>query len=970
MRKALYSYALLLALVTKIAMAKDFAMVHYTVEDGLPGNTIYYIYKDSKGFLWFSSDKGIARYNGIRFERFTTSDGLPDNEIFFFKEDYESRLWLATFNGELCYYHNGTFYNATNDALLKLPFKKSFIQDITLASDSSLVIGFYDRAKWVVLKGHERTILSFNNVIKPLDNTFFRIDRKNSNRYELLFSNSILNIDSNSNVLSKTVFSKHNYRYSIAQNQEYLFTSDSLYSISGKGIAPMNKAAYAQDYIYHIYIHDGHIFYCTDKGLYINNDIHVFNDYKISGIERDIEGNYWISTLGNGVYKLSKDFLAISQYNNSYSGEVMYARTSGSFIFYATDKGNLYRFDPQNNISIAGFFKNKQGYQPNYQAFLMDNRNVFYSFNDTDIIVADALYTQTARQKLYRGKFTGGYKSLFSDGKYIYLKRFRGIDYIDFSKVASKGNGIPVVKLQSYCLMKERVFGMAQDTHHIFWVSTVDSMYKIVDGKPVAQPGFENLAFKWFDICGNYIVGCTHDNKLAICNRVGDKVFTDKATGHNCIWEKLYMLDSNHFLIGTNNLYRILTLYPSNGKPSYNISIIENPYIPHDAENICSNGNECFFFKQGNVTMVNKNILLAKPSPPVLLFNALKTARRTYNITNTTEIPYKEARNISISFSTLAFNSAGVAYQYSVSGDGTDNWTDLNGDINIAQPGFGYFTVKVRAKSLSGNYGNPIGFTLHVLRPYWATWWFITLAIFTGCIIVAYSVRRRISLALQKKQRLHESEIRYLKSEYKAMNALMNPHFIFNTLNNVQDLIHKNDKHAASEYLRFFADLIRQNMHNISKEMVSLQKEMDLIKNYLRLEKLRFEDHLNYSIEIEPAIDLSEIMIPPLLVQPLVENAVKHGIYPLQSPDGQIRITIHEVEEVLYICVMDNGVGLDSTTYTEATSHESFGLQNIKARIEQLNFIQGKTIALDIKTVNEQPGTQSWTVATITIQLH
>ena len=84
-------------------------MLHYTVDEGLPSNTIYDIYRDSKGFLWFATDKGVANYNGLRFETFTTSDGLPDNEIFLFKEDYEGRLWLSTYNGELCYYKDGIF---------------------------------------------------------------------------------------------------------------------------------------------------------------------------------------------------------------------------------------------------------------------------------------------------------------------------------------------------------------------------------------------------------------------------------------------------------------------------------------------------------------------------------------------------------------------------------------------------------------------------------------------------------------------------------------------------------------------------------------------------------------------------------------------------------------------------------------------------------------------------------------------
>src|SRR5437016_2824434 len=88
----------LICCCTALSYCQDFPVQHFTIEDGLPSNNVYYIYKDSKGYLWIATDKGIARYNGIKFETFTTFNGLPDNEVFFFKEDYQGRLWLGTYN--------------------------------------------------------------------------------------------------------------------------------------------------------------------------------------------------------------------------------------------------------------------------------------------------------------------------------------------------------------------------------------------------------------------------------------------------------------------------------------------------------------------------------------------------------------------------------------------------------------------------------------------------------------------------------------------------------------------------------------------------------------------------------------------------------------------------------------------------------------------------------------------------------
>jgi LytS/YehU family sensor histidine kinase len=218
---------------------------------------------------------------------------------------------------------------------------------------------------------------------------------------------------------------------------------------------------------------------------------------------------------------------------------------------------------------------------------------------------------------------------------------------------------------------------------------------------------------------------------------------------------------------------------------------------------------------------------------------------------------------------------------------------------------------------------------------------------------------------VRKNKKKHEQEMKFVKSEYKALNALMNPHFIFNTLNNVQGLFNANDKMAANEYLRIFADLIRQNMHNVSKEIIPLQREIALVMNYLMLEKLRFEDKLNYVINVDDGIDTSEFMVPPLLIQPLVENSIKHGILPMKERVGTVVISISEQANMLCIEVKDNGVGMNHTKKESGIMHESFGIENIKKRIEQLSIIQGKEITFDIREINDKSGIHLWTISTI-----
>ena len=331
-------------------------------------------------------------------------------------------------------------------------------------------------------------------------------------------------------------------------------------------------------------------------------------------------------------------------------------------------------------------------------------------------------------------------------------------------------------------------------------------------------------------------------------------------------------------------------------------------------------------------------------------------------------VAYQRAKSISISFSTLSFTGKSISYRYSVSKNNEDNWQDLTGDhIDLIDPSYGQYKIKIKAKCISSAYSMPIEYTLNILPPYWARWWFITICVVLGVGIVVVVVRYRIMLVVRKNEKENENKIRFLKSEYKALNALMNPHFIFNTLNNVQGLVNRNDKLAANEYLRIFADLIRQNMHNVSKELISLQKEIDLVANYLALEKLRFKEMMNYSINVDEQVDTTEIMVPPLFIQPLVENSIKHGIFPRQSENSRIELNVYEKGDLLYIEVRDNGVGLSAAKKKADSKHESFGLNNIMVRIEQLSIILGKKIDFDISEIVDERG--QWTVVTITMSL-
>jgi len=970
---------------------QDFPMLHYGMEDGLPSNKIYEIYRDSKGFLWIATDKGIARYNGIKFEIFTTFDGLADNEIFFFQEDRSGRIWLATYNGELCYYQNGTFHNASNTPFLKIPFKTYHINSIIVEPDNSITVSFANQPYFFNIQNDQCYIFNLNNnfniayinennvktsvIFKHFYSDIICIVKNGNAGYKIIGRCKSYDVDNNTEIHNMNIYPYGYFLYhQFNQNQRFLIDRSNIYSLNKDTIKkfPDNRYEHLLNNsgFHRVYFYDKYSFIATDTGLYINDTMLLFKKQNISSFNQDTNKNFWVGTLTDGIYFLDKNNFNSYLLKNIYKRKIKYSTFKNGQIFYVTEGNNL--FTLTNGISKCVFdFEKKYGQVnsnfPNEPGYFIDSNGKYYCFyNHLNCIVDNS----SGKQRITEYKvsiFTDNIKSIFSNKGCLYLQNRWQI--VKFNYAACKvGDTIdnPYKDINSLT-PNSRIFCSAQDGDGTIWYSSRDSVYQIINDKSSVQEQFSNISLKCFSILEDYIIGYSHANTLYIIKTTGKNITIDSVKNQNCIWDKIYKIDKTHALITTNNNYRVISVHPGTKQPMFSILTIENAIIPLNVESICSDTKNVFFFKNGSVTAIDINTLLLSTQPPVLSFTFLKTNHSIIPAGNEKTIPFENAKNLMLSFSVLSFESKNIKYEYSISKSDKDNWIAIKGeDINLVNPSFGDYVIKVRAKTISSGFSAPVKFILHVARPFWATWWFISLVVIAAGSIIALYIRHNVSSMIAKKEEKHDNKIKFLRSEYKALNALMNPHFIFNTLNNVQSLFNGDNKLAANEYLRIFADLIRQNMHNVSKELIPLQKEVDLITNYLLLEKLRFEDKLNYNVSIDHNLDLFDVMIPPLLIQPLVENSIKHGILPLKRDDGFIRINIFEENNILHIEVMDNGVGINSAS-DNGSLHESFGLDNIRKRIEQLSIIQDKNILFEMKEVKESD--VLWTVVSITMQL-
>ncbi|MCE7042532.1 tetratricopeptide repeat protein [Dyadobacter sp. CY312] len=209
------------------------------------------------------------------------------------------------------------------------------------------------------------------------------------------------------------------------------------------------------------------------------------------------------------------------------------------------------------------------------------------------------------------------------------------------------------------------------------------------------------------------------------------------------------------------------------------------------------------------------------------------------------------------------------------------------------------------------------------------------------------------NLKLEHQYQLSESELRAIRSQ-------MNPHFIFNVLNSIESYIMDNDKRTASRLVQKFASLSRLILENSIKSLIPADKEWKALRLYTELEAMRYNNSFTYSFEHAPEISLSTILLPPMLIQPLIENAILHGIIGQAITDAHISVTMVQSEQTLIIKVSDNGIGLNRTsnkTLVNVVKEKSIGLKSIRERIKLLNLQYPGSASFSVDEGPEQRGT-------------
>jgi ligand-binding sensor domain-containing protein len=367
-----------------------------------------------------------------------------------------------------------------------------------------------------------------------------------------------------------------------------------------------------------------------------------------------------------------------------------------------------------------------------------------------------------------------------------------------------------------------------------------------------------------------------------------------------------------------------------------------------------------------------QNIISNTYVPPVYIIGLKKfdqPMRFEKDVTDLEEIELSYDDNyFTIEFVSLDFSHPEKnVYAYKLEGV-NDNWIHSKNENFASYTNIdpGQYIFKVRGTNSDGVWnmdGDEL--IISIKPPFWMSWWFRTVVIMVITLALAFTVYTIINR--EKKKTAINKKISELKLQ--ALQAQMNPHFIFNTINAIQFFINKKDNESAYFYLTKFSRLLRRTLENSEKLRISLAEELESLKLYLELQLLRYSNKFSYQIDIDPDIDIHFIEIPSMVLQPYIENAIQHGFSPKRK-DGKLNISLKQKKNMLVCTIEDNGVGIKkslSIAKEKDSDHTSSGMKLTEERLKIINTAHNDHINVSIEDLTESDECKNGTRVILTI---
>ncbi len=365
----------------------------------------------------------------------------------------------------------------------------------------------------------------------------------------------------------------------------------------------------------------------------------------------------------------------------------------------------------------------------------------------------------------------------------------------------------------------------------------------------------------------------------------------------------------------------------------------------------------------GYFTTFSPHELKPKVKPPNLIFTGLQVFDQTkqfekhLHLMDEISLSWRE-NFFTFNFSTLDFSHVKeVSFQYKLEGFDKEWRTTNEGTAQYTNVGGGEYVFRVKMPGRAA-LAQEISIKVQILPPFWRTTWFYLLGGFIIATAIYGFYQYRIGQIKEKEALKTAFNKKLMEVEMSALRSQMNPHFLFNSLNSIKNYIAKSEPRAATRYLTKFSQLMRLILNNSKMQTVTLANELKALELYIELESLRFSKKFNFEINIDEAVQTEKIRIPPLILQPYVENAIWHGLMH-KTEKGKLKIDVYKNGTVLFCDIEDNGIGRKKAMEIKSKSavrQKSMGLQITSERLKMVNQLQGIEMKVSIIDLIDEAG--------------
>ncbi|WP_440069370.1 histidine kinase [Tenacibaculum discolor] len=969
MKKTFYILIFISFLFENVFSQEPF-YTQFTSDDGLVSLANYNIIQDKNNLVWVGGEQGLFYYNGKRFRQVKNTISTTKS-IFNLQIDKEGQIWCSTISGHI--------YKVVNK---ELQLFKDFSNDLKGTYAHLIVmknnIFFLSQKKsYLIAKKTGFVKKDLNAEISKIaksENGFFYYNLKERNIITHVYENE------DEPVFRKVKCNKEKFFLDNGNFQMFQWFDEIVIKLDKDVLKPFSINIHTRKItttklpqtLEKAQIYNTKKFkenwLLTSKGIYrtlnknkVNNTKQIFKDYHITDVLKDYENNYWLTTLQNGIFvvpsleitkksflEIKEDIISIETIGNS---RLLLGTQNGNLIDYNT-KGNDYKIISLSNQRPVNRIKYNKNLQ---KAYISTNGTSSYTYDIKKLKITNAGNQFTTAK---------GFTKINKDSL-VYLSYRRAIIYTQLSRN------------KNYIVLEnKRPISTHYDSKNkLIYVTYIDGTVAYnskLQTIPVHHQNKPIIFSEYTQTTNGKIWATTRDKILAL---EAGKV-TDSITCLNGLLQSQIK-----GILGKDNFLWIVTekgiqRYDTDKKIINTINLTDKSAIKFKTPVIQNN----YLWIPGNnfLCRINTSVpeLIEPKLAPLAYISNVKIGGIEQEIKTKYKLPYK-TNDITFNFNANGFKSSSKnVFQYKLLGFNTEWQTsELNDDVvrYIGIPS-GKYKFLLRTKSLDGSIGKESkGVKIIVQKPFWESWWFIvTIFIISVLGIIIYY---RIKLKWKEEEGERELErvildSRISKLRLENLRSQMNPHFIFNSLGAIQDYVMKNEKYLASDYLVKFSRLIRMYLNHSRVNVILLKEELSSLEIYISLEQLRFENKFKVHFLVDKNINKDQIEVPPLFIQPFVENAIKHGLVH-KKDQGNLWITVEEnINKILIITIKDDGVGRkkSSEINKKRKGHKSFAVNATQERVSLYKKEKLFDISVDFTDKVDENNNATGTIVTLKIK--